>query len=141
MYGTMNSTPFWLITTSQIQWMIHPCSFLNIMDIFYIYWYMWMTLSSPVMMSMQSTSLLNLAKWFSLKDLGSLTYFLSVEIQSHPYRLVLSQHGYIQDLLHRTNMSNSRPVATLLPPGPPPTLTMGELLLDPSEYRATVGSL
>ena len=35
-------------------------------------------------------------------------------------------------------MSNSRPVATLLPPGPPPTLTMGELLLDPSEYRATV---
>jgi len=83
----------------------------------------------------------NLAKRFSLKDLGSLTYFLGVEIQSHPCGLVLSQHRYIQDLLHRTNMSNSRPVATPLPPGPPPTLAMGKLLLDPSEYRATVGSL
>jgi len=38
-------------------------------------------------------------------------------------------------------MSNSWPVATPLPPGPPPTLAMGELILDPSEYRATVGSL
>ena len=82
-----------------------------------------------------------LAKRFSLKDLGSLTYFLGVEIQSHPRGLVLSQHRYIQDLLHRTNMSNSRPVATPLPPGPPPTLAMGKLLLDPSEYRATVGNL
>jgi hypothetical protein len=72
-----------------------------------------------------------LAKRFSLKDLGSLTYFLGVEIQSHPRGLVLSQHRYIQDLLHRTNMSNSRPVATPLPPGPPPTLVMGKLLLDP----------
>jgi hypothetical protein len=83
----------------------------------------------------------NLAKRFLLMDLGSLTYFLGMEIQSHPHRLVLSQHRYIQDLLHHTNMSNSRPVATPLPPGPPPTLTMGELLLDPSEYRTTVGSL
>jgi hypothetical protein len=83
----------------------------------------------------------NLAKRFSLKDLGSLTYFLGVEIQSHLHGLVLSQHRYIQDLLHRTNMSNSRPVATPLPSGPPPTLAMGELLLDPSAYHATVGSL
>ena len=81
----------------------------------------------------------NLAKRFSLKDLGSLTYFLGVEIQSHPRGLVLSQHRYIQDLLHHTNMSNSRPVATPLPPGPPPTLAMGKLLLDPLEYHATVG--
>ena len=83
----------------------------------------------------------NLAKRFSLKDLGSLTYFLGVELQSHPHGLVLSQHRYIQDLLHHTNMSNSWPVATPLPPGPPSTLVMGELILDPSEYRATVGSL
>ena len=34
----------------------------------------------------------NLVKRFSLKDLGSLTYFLGVEIQSHPRGLVLSQH-------------------------------------------------
>jgi histone deacetylase 1/2 len=83
----------------------------------------------------------NLAKRFSLKDLGSLIYFLGMEIQSHPHRLVLSQHKYIQDLLHCTNMSNSRPMATPLPPGPPPTLAMGELLPNPSAYHATVGSL
>ena len=54
---------------------------------------------------------------------------------------MLSQHIYIQDLLHRTNMSNSQPVATPLPPGPPPTLAMGKLLLNPTEYRTIVGSL
>jgi hypothetical protein len=37
----------------------------------------------------------NLAKRFSLKDLGSLTYFLGVEIQPHPHGLVLSQHRYV----------------------------------------------
>ena len=82
----------------------------------------------------------NVAKRFSLKDLGPLTYFLGVEIQPHPYGLVCSQHRYIQSLLHCTNMSNSWPLATSLPPGRPPTLAMGELLLNPSEYRATVAS-
>jgi hypothetical protein len=83
----------------------------------------------------------NLVKRFLLKDLGSLTYFLGVEIQSHSHGLVLSQHRYIQDLLHRTNMSNSQLVTTPLLPGPPPTLAIGELLLDPSEYCIIVGSL
>lgn len=73
--------------------------------------------------------------------MGSLTYFLGVEVRPHPKGLILSQQRYIQDLLHRTNMAAAKPTSTPLPPGSQPTLDMGAPLSDPSEYRATVGSL
>jgi hypothetical protein len=83
-----------------------------------------------------------LAARFSLKDLGSLQYFLGVEIQSHPTGgKLLSQHRYIMDLLHRTNMAHVKPTSTPLPPGCKLSLDMGAHLADPTHYRATIGSL
>jgi hypothetical protein len=83
-----------------------------------------------------------LAARFSLKDLGSLQYFLGVEIQSHPTGgKLLSQHRYIMDLLHRTNMAYAKPTSTPLPPGCKLSLDMGAPLADPTHYRATIGSL
>ena len=40
-----------------------------------------------------------LSRRFSLKDLGALTYFLSIEVFSLPLGLILSQLWYIADLL------------------------------------------
>ena len=82
-----------------------------------------------------------LATRFSLKDLGPLTYFLGVEVRPHSQGLILSQQRYIMDILHRTNMSAAKASSTPLPPGYQPSLAEGAPLSDPSEYRATVGSL
>lgn len=53
-----------------------------------------------------------LATKFSLKDLGSLSYFLGVEVLPHPKRILLSQSKYILDILSRTNMAECKPIST-----------------------------
>ena len=47
---------------------------------------------------------------FALKDLGSLHYFLGIEVSwLKDNSIHLSQAKYIKDLLRRTNMNNSKP--------------------------------
>lgn len=41
---------------------------------------------------------------FPVKDLGSLHYFLGIEVYQNTFGLFLSQSKYITDLLHKTNM-------------------------------------
>ena len=55
-----------------------------------------------------------LAQRFSLKDFGSFTYFLGVEVVPHKHELLLSQYRYIEDLLAHTKMINAKSIATLL---------------------------
>ncbi|XP_021770739.1 uncharacterized protein LOC110734922 [Chenopodium quinoa] len=52
---------------------------------------------------------------FSLKDLGDLSYFLGVEVMPHSNGLFLSQRKYINDILHKANMEDAKPIATPLP--------------------------
>ncbi|KAK0579771.1 hypothetical protein LWI29_031125 [Acer saccharum] len=54
-----------------------------------------------------------LAHWFSLKDLGQLSFFLGVEAHRSPRGLYLSQQQYICDLLVKTNMLDAKPPAEL----------------------------
>lgn len=54
-----------------------------------------------------------LAASFSIKDLGALFYFLGVEVLSTPHGLYLSQRKYIQHILTKTRMADTKPV--LLP--------------------------
>ncbi|KAK9214347.1 hypothetical protein WN944_006336 [Citrus x changshan-huyou] len=83
-----------------------------------------------------------LAQCFSLKDLGSLSYFLGVEVVPHHLGIQLSQRRYIQDLPQRTNMDNAKLVLTPLPTSSAAiSLTSGTPLSDPTPYRAAVGSL
>ena len=83
----------------------------------------------------------SLALRFSLKDLGSLSYFLGVEVVPHKSGILLSQRRYILDLLIRTKMSGAKPVHSPLPTSPPLSLHSGTLLSDPSTYLTVVGSL
>jgi hypothetical protein len=83
-----------------------------------------------------------LAKRFSLKDLGNLSYFLGVEVIPQRQGILLSQRRYIQELLNKTHMEMSKPVLTPLPTHSSSlTLSSGSLLSDPTEYRTVVGSL
>ena len=78
---------------------------------------------------------------FSIKDLGSLHYFLSVEVLPHQYGLFLSQCQYIRDLLTKTQMTGANPVATLLATSLTLTLNVVSILSDPLEYHTPVGCL
>ncbi|CAA7051295.1 unnamed protein product [Microthlaspi erraticum] len=78
---------------------------------------------------------------FSLKDPTDLSYFLGIEATRSQKGLHLMQRKYIIDLLTRTNMLNSKPVATPMSPTPKLSLNFGSPLDDPSQYRTVIGSL
>ena len=54
----------------------------------------------------------NLAEKFEIKDLGSLRYFLGMEVACSKRGIVVSQHKYILDHLKETGMSGCRPADT-----------------------------
>lgn len=83
----------------------------------------------------------HLSRIFALQDLGSLSYFLGVEVIKQGSDIVLSQRKYILELLERANLSNAKSV-------PSPITTTANLALgdsppfeDPVKYRQTVGAL
>ncbi|KAF5458886.1 hypothetical protein F2P56_022881 [Juglans regia] len=77
---------------------------------------------------------------FHMKDLGSLTYFLGLEVHRSPYGISLNQHKYASDLVATACMQEATSVDT------PMELSQlrkeeGDLLADPNLYRKLVGSL
>ncbi|KAL6349136.1 hypothetical protein AAG906_033792 [Vitis piasezkii] len=58
------------------------------------------------------TLITQLSKEFAMKDLGSLHYFLSVEVQHNSQGLFLSQTKYALDLLQRLDMIEAKPIST-----------------------------
>ncbi|KAL0786108.1 hypothetical protein Bca101_002354 [Brassica carinata] len=83
----------------------------------------------------------SLSTRFSLKDLGQLSYFLGIEAHYSSQGLLLTQHRYIADLLNRNKMVDCNTVPTPMCPYKHLTLGSGTSLKDPTQYRATVGSL
>jgi hypothetical protein len=53
---------------------------------------------------------------FAVKDLGTLNYFLGIEVQHMTHGLFLTQQKYIRDLLMQTNMTASNGVHTPMSP-------------------------
>ena len=49
---------------------------------------------------------------FALRDLGQLSYFLGIEVSYNEGSMNLSQTKYISDLLHRTEMFDTKPAKT-----------------------------
>ncbi|KAI9169309.1 hypothetical protein LWI28_010561 [Acer negundo] len=82
-----------------------------------------------------------LAHRFSLKDLGLLSFFLSVEAHRSPRGLFLSQQQCIQNLLVKTNMLEAKPVLTPLALTEPLKLIDGSAPTNPTKYRQVLGSL
>ena len=82
-----------------------------------------------------------LSKTFELKDLGSLHYFLGLQITRTSKGLFLSQTKYAQDLLLRHNMHTSKPTRSPYAPNLKLVLTEGFVLSNPHEYKIMDGSL
>ncbi|XP_070047375.1 uncharacterized protein [Nicotiana tomentosiformis] len=78
---------------------------------------------------------------FKIKDLGSVHYFLGLEITKTPQGYVMSQLKYTTNLLAEFNCHNFTSVVTPLDPYVKLTLDMGDPLPDPSVYRRLIGKL
>ncbi|CAN6710824.1 unnamed protein product [Malus baccata var. baccata] len=83
----------------------------------------------------------DLTKEFDLKDMGSLHYFLGIQISRTTDGLFLSQEKYIKDLLQKTDMSYSNPCATPCLPYNRLLKDDGEPFNNPSLYKNIVGAL
>jgi hypothetical protein len=78
---------------------------------------------------------------FAVKDLGTLNFFLGLEVISNPHGILLSQQRYIMDLLLRTKMSEAKPINTPMASTTNLSAFEGEPFPDHTLYRSTVGSL
>lgn len=77
---------------------------------------------------------------FALKDLGSLHYFLGIEVVSTVAGIILSQQKYAIYLLAKAGMTGCRPCSTLSSLRPDPDVT-SSLMPNPELYIFIVGSL
>lgn len=76
-------------------------------------------------------TLANLAAQFSIKDMGELSYFLSIEAHRTLQGLHLIQRKYVHDLLKRMKMMDVKPVPTPMATSPKFTLN-GDPHYDPT---------
>uniref|UniRef100_A0A2N9I3R3 Reverse transcriptase Ty1/copia-type domain-containing protein n=1 Tax=Fagus sylvatica TaxID=28930 RepID=A0A2N9I3R3_FAGSY len=81
-----------------------------------------------------------LSSEFSMKDLGPLHYFLSIEVLPFSGGLFLSQQKYARDLIARSSMSGCNPIGT--PLAQKHNLRRDDpILVDATNYRSIVGAL
>ena len=57
-----------------------------------------------------------LSSHFQTKDLGSLKYFLGIEVAQSKEGIVVSQRKYTLDILEETGMTNCKPINSLMDP-------------------------
>lgn len=80
---------------------------------------------------------------FALKDLGSLHYFLGIEVHQSSDGLLLTQEKYTKDILLRSGMVKCKPVSTPLAANEKLSLSDGTMLSneDATTYHSVVGAL
>lgn len=82
-----------------------------------------------------------LSNKFSLKQLGFPHYFLGIEMIPTKEGMLLSQHGYIRELLDKFNMAGAKTVNTPLCMTTPLKLNDGSAAADSKLFRSIIGAL
>ncbi|XP_019058846.1 PREDICTED: uncharacterized protein LOC109116952 [Tarenaya hassleriana] len=83
----------------------------------------------------------NLHSHFQLKDLGTLNYFLGLEIARSTQGISVCQRKYTLELLEEFGMLGCKPLATPMEFHQKLSQESGDVLPDPSHYRALIGKL
>ncbi|KAM1763339.1 hypothetical protein ACFX11_002688 [Malus domestica] len=78
---------------------------------------------------------------FEMKDLGSLKYFLGIEVSRCKFGIFLSQRKYVLDLLEETGMTVCKPVSTPLAEGMKLGIDQNQVPVDKGKYQRLVGRL
>ncbi|KAE8705448.1 Phosphoglucomutase [Hibiscus syriacus] len=84
---------------------------------------------------------INLAKEFETKDLGSMRYFLGMEIARFEEELIINQRKYVLDLLAETGMLDCKPVKTPMEPDLKFCKEMTRNPVNKETYQSLVGKL
>jgi hypothetical protein len=98
------------------------------------------TISSPAAID---ALLADLKHDFALKDLGSLHYFLGIQLKHQLDGLLLTQENYASDILHRAGMLNCKSMPTPMSSSDKLSVHEGEKL-DPeavTKYQSIVGAI
>ncbi|KAL0433234.1 UNVERIFIED_CONTAM: Retrovirus-related Pol polyprotein from transposon RE2 [Sesamum latifolium] len=82
-----------------------------------------------------------LDKLFTIKDLGSVKYFLGLEIARSVVGIIIPQTKYIKDIIADTGLSNAKATTTPLPVGIKFSKEAGNQISNPETYRRLVGRL
>ncbi|KAL5854157.1 hypothetical protein ACOSQ4_003959 [Xanthoceras sorbifolium] len=82
-----------------------------------------------------------LSQHFEMKDLGTLSYFLGLEVTSSSDGYYLSQAKYASDLLTKAGITDNKTVSTPLEYNAKLTPLDGEPISNATRYRQLVGSL
>ena len=82
-----------------------------------------------------------LSDCFHMKDLGSLKYFLGIEVARSATGIFLCQRKYTLDIVNETGLLGSKPVGFPIEQNHKLSLATGALLSDPESYRRLVGRL
>ena len=88
-----------------------------------------------------TTFIQQLGDMFSLKGMGSIHFFLGVEIIPTKAGLFLTQHKYIRELLANSNMSGAKDISTPLSTSQSLQLVDGTAVMDSTEFHRIIGSL
>jgi hypothetical protein len=75
-----------------------------------------------------------------MKDLGSLRYFLGIEVAYLPRGYLLSRWKYVADILERTRLTNNNTIDIFIEVNTRYSSSNGLLLPNPILYRTIVGS-
>ncbi|XP_070050064.1 uncharacterized mitochondrial protein AtMg00810-like [Nicotiana tomentosiformis] len=78
---------------------------------------------------------------FKINDVGTIQYFLGLEVFSHSSGYIVSQHKYASDLLAEYHCDNFTPVVTPLDHSVKLSSDVGDLLPYPGSYRKLIGKL
>lgn len=78
---------------------------------------------------------------FQIKDLGTLKYFLGIEVIRSKKGIFLSQRKYVLDLHEEVGMLGVKPCDTPMDPNVKLVAGEGEMLEDPERYQILVGKL
>ncbi|XP_017974435.1 PREDICTED: uncharacterized mitochondrial protein AtMg00810 [Theobroma cacao] len=83
-----------------------------------------------------------LSSHFKLKDLGTVKYFLGLEIARSPEVISISQRKYTLDLLEEHGLLSAKPVSTPIDYNKKLVKAQDEeKLINPTDYRQLVGKL
>jgi len=78
---------------------------------------------------------------FNTKDVGSLHYFLGLEVHRSSTTLLVSQKKYASELLHRAGLEDCKPTSIPLPVRPAASEGGSPPFHDPTLFRSLVGGL